>query len=53
MVAAARELRDRYLEEFNSGRFLPVSNGKYEVSRALQSAEPMVVSPTLSLPEAA
>jgi hypothetical protein len=32
-VAAARELRDRYLEQFNSGLVLPA--GKYEVSRQL------------------
>jgi len=34
-VAAARELRDRYLEQFNSG--LVLSGGKYEVCRALVS----------------
>ena len=32
-VAAARELRDRYLEEVNAGRCLPAANGKYDVSR--------------------
>jgi len=32
MLVAARELRDRYLEQFNSGLVLP--GGKYEVSRA-------------------
>ena len=36
--AAARELRDRYLEQFNSGLVLPC--GKYEVSRALPSPQP-------------
>src|SRR5688572_21989253 len=35
LVAAARELRDRWMEEINSGRYLPVCNGKYDVSRAL------------------
>ena len=35
-VAAARELRDRYLEQFNSGLVLP--NGKYDVSRAIAAA---------------
>jgi hypothetical protein len=35
LVAAARELKDRWLEEINSGRYLPMGNGKYEVSRAL------------------
>ena len=34
-VAAARELRDRYLEEVNTGRMLPAANGKYDVSRQL------------------
>lgn len=33
LVAAARELRDRYLEQINSGHLLP--QGKYEVSRSL------------------
>ena len=35
LVGAARELRDRYLEEVNAGRFLPGpgANGKYDVSR--------------------
>jgi len=36
MVAAARELRDRYLEEFNSGRVqieAARASGKYDVSR--------------------
>jgi hypothetical protein len=33
-VAAARELRDRYLEQFNAGRVLPA--GKYEVARQIE-----------------
>jgi hypothetical protein len=38
--AAARELRDRYLEEVNggAGRMLPAANGKYDVSRQLAAA---------------
>ncbi len=32
-IAKARELRDRYLEQFNAGRILP--GGKYEVTRTL------------------
>ena len=32
-VAAARELRDRYLEQFNAGKVLP--QGKYHVGVAL------------------
>ena len=35
-VAASRELRDRYLEQFNSG--LVLANGKYEVSRMIATA---------------
>ena len=37
LVAAARELRDRYLEQFNSGRFAAPA-GKYDVSRAIGEA---------------
>jgi hypothetical protein len=39
-IAAARELRDRYLEEVNSpgSRMLPAANGKYDVSRQLEAA---------------
>jgi hypothetical protein len=37
-VAAARELRDRWMEEINSGRYLPEARAKYEVSRALHLA---------------
>ena len=33
LAAAARELRDRWLEQINSGQYLPTGNGKYEVSR--------------------
>lgn len=47
-VAAARELRDRYLEEVNSpgsGNLLPpAARGNYDVSRALESA-PSVIKP--------
>jgi hypothetical protein len=32
-IAAARELRDRYLEQFNAGLVLP--NAKYHVCKAL------------------
>jgi hypothetical protein len=37
LVAAARELRDRFLEHVNSGAFLPEAQGKYDVSRQLQA----------------
>ncbi len=39
LVAAARELKDRWLEEINSGRYLPMANGKYEVSRGINGRE--------------
>jgi len=38
LVAAARELRDRWLEEVNAGRRLPASGGKYDVSRSPAAA---------------
>ena len=46
-VAAARELRDRYLERFNSN--LVLGNGKYEIARALPAPQAM----PLQLPKAA
>ena len=39
LVAAARELKDRWLEQVNSGMYLPMGNGKYEVSRTLSDGE--------------
>jgi GNAT superfamily N-acetyltransferase len=41
-AAAARELRDRYLEQINRGAIVPQSQGKYEVSRQLQAAPAQV-----------
>jgi hypothetical protein len=35
LVAAARELKDRWLEQVNGGMHLPMAAGKYEVSRAI------------------
>ena len=38
MVEAARELRDRYIEQINLGNLLPPSaSGKYDVSRQLEA----------------
>jgi len=39
-IAAARELRDRYLEQINTPgeRMLPAAHGKHDVSRQLQAA---------------
>jgi hypothetical protein len=39
LVSAARELRDRWLEQVNAGLYLPQAKGKYEVERAI-SHEP-------------
>jgi hypothetical protein len=39
-VAAARELRDRWLEEVNAERYLPRAQGKYDVSRAIAHQKP-------------
>lgn len=44
-VAAARELRDRYLEQVNGDRLLPGAHGKYDVSRQL-AASPGFSPPT-------
>lgn len=44
-LAAARELRDRYLEQVNTGRLLPESSGKYDVGRALEAGRAEGVQP--------
>ena len=47
-LAAGRELRDRYLEQFNSG--LVLGAGKYDVARQLQgppAAPPQIISEKL------
>ncbi len=53
MVAAAREWRDRYIEQINAapGMLLPPSsNGKYDVSRQLEAApSAMKVAPVAML----
>ena len=54
LVAAARELRDRYLEEVNANRLLPGAQGKYDVSRALEAApSELKQTPARNLLEAA
>jgi hypothetical protein len=52
LVAAARKLRDRYLEQINTTRLLP--QGKYDVSRQLEArdASPVPIPPK-RLPAAA
>ena len=37
-IAAARELRDRWLEAVNAGQYLPQSRAKYQISGALNEA---------------
>lgn len=39
LVAAARELKDRWLEQVNGGLYLPMANGKYDVSRGMRGAQ--------------
>ena len=41
LVAAARELKDRWLEEVNAGRYLPPSRARYDVARALPGVAPL------------
>jgi hypothetical protein len=55
VVEAARELRDRHIEQINAGLLLPPSaNGKYDVSRQLEAApSAMKVAPAVALLEAA
>jgi hypothetical protein len=36
LVAAARELKDRWLEEVNGGLYPPEARGKYDVTRAIE-----------------
>jgi hypothetical protein len=44
LIAAARELRDRWLEQVNGAPLL--SQGKYDVSRPLQAPTPTKIKPT-------
>jgi hypothetical protein len=46
LVAAARELRDRWLEKVNENPLILGSNGKYEVSRAIEDV--MTKEPAIS-----
>lgn len=47
-IAAARELRDRYLEQFNSGMLLPSAATKYDVARQLAPVAPQARLPLLN-----
>jgi hypothetical protein len=59
LVAAARELRDRWMEKVNSEGLMLESRGKYEICRGIEGKQPaamVAVSstiPPLSLPAAA
>ena len=50
LKAAARELKDRWLEQVNGGMYLPQKRGKYEVSRGIEGPQP--VQDRLALPSA-
>jgi hypothetical protein len=52
LVAAARELRDRWLERINADPSALLSNGKYEVCKALPSARSEAVTTIRALPGA-
>ncbi len=53
-VAAARELRDRRLEQVNADASPVISKGKYDVSRGLADARPATtITPLLPAPIAA
>jgi hypothetical protein len=54
MIAAARELRDRWLEHVNAGEMLLEGAGKYDVSKTLSAVDrpAMPERPTLLLPAA-
>ena len=40
LVAAARELRDRWLEQVNAGAYVLEDAGKYDVSRLIDASAP-------------
>jgi hypothetical protein len=57
LVAAARELRDRYLEHVNAGGMALEGEGKYDLTRALPASPAAAASrqlgpPSLLLPAA-
>ena len=49
-VAAARELRDRWLEPVNADPSLLVAQGKYDVAKALASPSGETLAPIPALP---
>jgi hypothetical protein len=44
LVAAARELKDRWLEQVNSGMYLPMQSAKYELSRGTEQRLPRALA---------
>jgi GNAT superfamily N-acetyltransferase len=52
-IAAARELRDRYLEQINRGAFVPQIQGRYDVSRQLAPTPTTVSVKPMALLDAA
>lgn len=57
LIAAAREMRDRWVEAYESGNLLLPENGTYDVCRAIASnpsaSAPLVTPPAKALPNAA
>jgi hypothetical protein len=56
LIAAARELRDRWLEQVNSGEaeaLVPQITAKYDVRRALDAPSPQIAATPVRLIEAA
>jgi hypothetical protein len=51
LVAAARELRDRWLERVNADPSMLVSSAKYDVSRSLEAIAPGAATPLLPAPK--
>ena len=49
LIAAARELRDRWLEEVNNGRFQLEARTKYDVARQLTDGRATPCDPTARL----
>ena len=48
-LAAARELRDRYLEHVNDRMILPEARGKYDVSRMLPATATAMPAPPMRI----
>ena len=51
LVAAARELRDRWLERVNADPWMLVSSAKYDVARSVPAIAPGAATPLLPAPK--